>query len=346
MSKQIKQAHSEMALCSCKKQQESTRVRWIPSIATSSGKVRSFSWLLNRWQQIALIKQKSSTRQKYNFLIERHIIPELGGYTIAELTTELLNAFIDQKLHQGRLDGYGGLSPAYVRSMAIIINAALAFAAEEFALPLQGAVRKPCVRRKEVIVLTVSEQKLLESQLLAEPTYTGLGILLSLNMGLRIGEVCALSWADIDQLDNILSVSGTVVRKKEDNGTEVLAIDTPKTPASLRRIPIPSKLHDILRQMRATSPGQYVLSERSRFISPRTYEYRFHRALAKCGIRSVNYHVLRHTFATRCIESGMDIKTLSELLGHTSPSTTLNTYVHSSMDRKRIQMEKLSALLG
>lgn len=326
----------------CRITNKAKRISCNPVIPSAS---RSFSWLLNYWQQTTWIKQKASTRQRYNYLIERHIIPALGDYMLSELTPETLNAFINQKLCQGRLDGCGTLSPAYVRSMAIIINAALAFATEELELPSQRAAHKPYIDKKEVVVLTISEQKLLEAQLLAKPTITGLGILLSLNTGLRIGEACALSWTDIDPLDRVLSVNGTVVRKREENGSGRLVIDVPKTPASLRRIPIPSKLHSILGQMRNASPGGYVLSERCTFISPRTYEYRFHKVLARCGIRSINYHVLRHTFATRCIESGMDVKTLSELLGHTNTTTTLNTYVHSSMDRKRVQIERLSALL-
>ena len=345
MSIQEKQIRRETNFYGSGNCRTSGKVRRIPCSAVLTSADRSFSWLLDCWRKATWIRQKAPTRQKYDFLMERHIIPALGGYMLKELTPETLNAFIDQKLCQGRLDGCGTLSPAYVRSMAIIINAALAFAAEELAIPPLKAVHKPYIEKKEVVVLTIPEQKRLETQLLAEPTVTGLGILLSLNTGLRIGEVCALSWADIDKDDNILSVTGTVVRKKVETGRGHMVIDVPKTPTSLRRIPVPSKLHSIISQMRARSSGEYVLSEDCTFVSPRTYEYRFHKVLAKCGIRSINYHVLRHTFATRCIESGMDVKTLSELLGHANTSTTLNTYVHSSMDRKRLQMERLSTLL-
>lgn len=329
----------------CKSTNHKDKIIRIPCSAVLPNADHSFSWLLDYWRRATWRTQKAPTRQRYDFLIERHIIPVLGNYMLNELTPETLNTFINQKLCQGRLDNCGRLSPTYVRSMAIIINAALAFATEELALPSLKSVHKPCVERKEVIVLTIAEQKQLETQLLAEPTATGLGILLSLNTGLRIGEVCALSWADIGKNDNILSVTGTVIRKKEENGHGHMVIDVPKTPTSLRRIPIPSKLHSILSQMRALSSGGYVLSGDYMFVSPRTYEYRFHRVLAKCGIRPINYHALRHTFATRCIESGMDVKTLSELLGHSNTTTTLNTYVHSSMERKRIQMERLSTLL-
>lgn len=345
MSKQKRHTQSKRNSCNIGNCRVSNEAKWISCNAVLPYENRLFSWLIDCWRREAWIKQKAATMQKYNFLIERHIIPALGDCLLKELTPETLNEFVNQKLHQGRLDGCGKLSPAYVRSMAIIINTVLAFAAEEFALPLQRVTHKPYIEKKNIDVLTIHEQRLLEAQLLGAPTITGLGILLSLNTGLRIGEVCALSWANIDQDRNILSVTGTAVRIKDENGSGHLAIDVPKTPASLRKIPIPSKLHSVLVQMKKVSQGNYVLPGQCGFISPRTYEYRFHKMLDKCGIRSINYHVLRHTFATRCIELGMDIKTLSELLGHANTSTTLNTYVHSSMEHKRVQIERLSTLL-
>ena len=138
-----------------------------------------------------------------------------------------------------------------------------------------------------------------------------MGILLSLNTGLRIGEICALKWSDIDFQKAILKVNSTVSRVKSDDensSKSKLIIDTPETS----------------------------------FVSPRTFEYRFHTVLEKCRISPFNYHVLRHTFATRCIEGGVDIKSLSEILGHANVSVTLNTYVHSSIERKRELLEKIS----
>lgn len=309
--------------------------------------VRDFSQLVCLWQKVNSARQKGSTRWKYQYLIERHILPELGQYALHQLSSDLLDSFINSKLKQGRLAG-GGLSPSYVRSMAGIIHSVLLFAAEEgVAVSVKRPVRKPTAARREITVLTVAEQKLLEQYLLTAPSLTELGILLSLNTGLRIGEVCALSWDSIDLYDNTLSVKGTVVRVPAvENGAaeRTLAIDTPKTPSSLRKIPIPSKLHAVLRQKKPDQPGLYLLSGTTSVLSPRTYEYRFHRVLAQSGVRPVNYHVLRHTFATRCIELGMDIKTLSELLGHANPTITLNIYVHSSIERKREQIERLSLL--
>lgn len=175
---------------------------------------------------------------------------------------------------------------------------------------------------------------------------TKLGILISLNTGLRIGEVCALSWDDIDFERQIFHIRSTVARVKSmDSGVNSkLIIDKPKTKSSLRDIPIPSKLLTILVSMKKQSKGKYVVSAENSFVSPRTYEYRYHKILDEYNIPSVNYHTLRHTFATRCIEVGVDVKTLSEILGHANVSITLNTYVHSSMELKRQQLEKLSIL--
>lgn len=144
---------------------------------------------------------------------------------------------------------------------------------------------------------------------------------------------------DIMGLNRFVRLSGDVT-----SGKAALRIDAPKTPTSLRQIPIPLKLWAPLRHLYRNSVGKYMLTGTDKFISPRTYEYRFHRSLGRYGIRTVNYHALRHTFATRCIEAGMDIKTLSELLGHSNVATTMNIYVHSSMERKRIQIEKVTAL--
>lgn len=134
-------------------------------------------------------------------------------------------------------------------------------------------------------------------------------------------------------------------RVKSDDGSSSkskLIIDTPKTQSSIREIPIISQLIKPLIFLYETRNSEYIISAETSFVSPRTFEYRFHTVLKKCRIASFNYHVLRHTFATRCIEGGVDIKSLSEILGHANVSVTLNTYVHSSIERKRELLEKIS----
>lgn len=200
---------------------------------------------------------------------------------------------------------------------------------------------------KELPVLSSQQQLVLESLLQTDTDETKLGILISLYAGLRIGEICALTWNDIDLNNKVIYVRNTVVRVKSaagDSAKTHLIIDTPKTAASLRCIPICSTLLSALTSCAARATSQYVVSYTSNFVSPRTYDYRFKKLLDACQIPRINYHALRHTFATRCIEAGVDVKSLSEILGHGDESITLNTYVHSSMDLKRIQLEKITCV--
>ena len=149
---------------------------------------------------------------------------------------------------------------------------------------------------------------------------------------------------DIDLKNCMIHVRHTVVRVRDHDGAASgtsLKIDRPKTPASIRRIPICSNLFRILSACESQAASEYVVSERPGFISPRTFEYRYHKILKANRIPSINFHGLRHTFATRCIEAGVDVKSLSEVLGHANAAITLNTYVHSSMELKRAQLEKL-----
>ena len=307
----------------------------------------SFAQVAASWQLAMQARQKATTQQKYAYLLKKHILPHLGNCEVGSLSTNRISAFIREKLSCGRIGDSGKLSPSYVRSMAILIGSVLRFADKQnICFGSQIEIYKPALVRKEVEILSINEQLYLEECLLGEDTPTGMGIIVSLNTGLRLGEICALSWDDICWDDHTLTVRGTVVRLSGDvaSGKAALRIDAPKTPTSLRQIPIPLKLWAPLRHLYRNSVGKYMLTGTDKFISPRTYEYRFHRSLEHYGIRAVNYHALRHTFATRCIEAGMDIKTLSELLGHSNVATTMNTYVHSSMERKRIQIEKVTAL--
>ena len=299
------------------------------------------------WQRTNTNRYKGATALKYENLIDRHILPVLGGYKLSEINTFLLADFMDGKLNGGRIDRKGGLSPAYVRGMMLIVFEVLDFATKEnMCPPLRTKIHKPIVEKSELEILDIRSQMRLEKQLLLCPDETGAGILISLNAGLRISEVCALKWADVDFEKAIFHVRSTVARVKSHDGDRLstLIIDKPKTKTSLRDIPISSRLMNVLIPLHERRRSEYVISEKSGFVSPRTYEYRFHKVLDRYNIKSVNYHALRHTFATRCIEQGVDVKTLSEILGHSNVSITLNTYVHSSMERKREQLEKLARI--
>lgn len=308
---------------------------------------KTFGEVLELWMENNRIRLKGGTINKYRNLMDAQIMPELGAMKVTDITSTVINNFLTQKLQSGRIDKSGGLSASYVRSIMLVVNSALKFAvAEQMCLPLKTPIFKPSNPKKEITVLSIGEQKKFETHLCSELNPTKAGVYISLHTGLRIGEVCALSWEDVDFKNRIIKIRHTVARvrdlDREKETATKLIIDTPKTPSSTRDIPISSSLLPILEEIHNLSPSTYVISESAGFISPRTYEYRYHRLLDESGIASVNYHALRHTFATRCIEAGVDVKSLSEILGHSNVGITLNTYVHSSMELKRSQLEKLN----
>lgn len=309
----------------------------------------SFSEVLELWLENTCLRQKGATAYKYRYMIDRHIAPELGALKLSQMTAPVVNTFLHRKLQSGRLDQTGGLAPSYVKTMTLLVQSALQFAIDEqLCPPLRSAIYKPAEEKKELPILSRADQRRLEAVLYAETDRTGLGVLLSLHAGLRIGEVCALSWEDVDLQNGILHVRHTISRVRNtdpDKSAETcLIVDTPKTKASVRDVPISSKLMPALALLYDEKAAGFVLSGTRSFLNPRTYEYRYHKLLRACGIERINYHALRHTFATRCIEAGVDAKSLCEMLGHANVGITLGTYVHSSMDMKRRQLEKLTTL--
>lgn len=312
-----------------------------------TNKERKFSEVLYLWEETNRIRLKGGTEQRYDYLIRTHIMPELGGLKLSQITATKVNSFLQRKLSNGRLDGTGGLSASYVGSIMIIVSSAISFAvAEQMCQPLKTPIYKPQPEKCELEILSFEEQLLIEQHIRDNLTPTNIGILISLYTGLRIGEICALSWDDIDLVNQVIHVRHTVARVKNDlkesRAKTRLIIDEPKTKASKRDIPIPSAILPALLEYRGISYSTFVVSDKATFISPRTFEYRYHRVLERCGVGSINYHALRHTFASRCIAVGVDVKSLSEILGHGDSAITLNTYVHSSIDLKRCQMEKLT----
>lgn len=309
---------------------------------------KKFEEVLTLWLKSNQIKIKGATENKYNYMIEKHIKPQLGSKRISTLTVPVINNFLFEKMENGRLDGKGGLSASYVKTMAIIIESAMRFAADEgFCQPLRNQVVKPSSVKKEMRILSLSAQQHFESMAANDIDETVTGVYIALYTGLRIGEVCALSWDDIDFNTQIIHVRHTVTRVQKNRGSScssTLIIDVPKTKASIRDIPISPMLLPILMRMKDQSISPYVISTQPNFISTRTFDYRYKKLFKDFGIPEVNFHALRHTFATRCVEVGIDVKSLSQMLGHSSVATTLNTYVHPSIETMRFQMEKLCSL--
>lgn len=303
--------------------------------------------VLNAWLQSTRINIKESTYARYFRLIETHIRQALGKYPICKISTQLIEGFIRAQLDSGRLDGKGGLSPKMVTDMLTIIKSSMEYARYN-GFSIICDLRRLTIKKKdkEMRVLTQTEQSALVSVLLANIDRYKFGVLLSLYTGIRIGELCALRWEDINISTATLKVRKTMQRIQDTSvgaktKTKVI-ITEPKSQCSIRDIPLPQFIVDTAGKLVA-HPKAFVLSgDKNRYVEPRTMQNRFKAYVKESKIEDANYHALRHTFATRCIEVGFEIKTLSEVLGHANVNITLNRYVHSSFDLKCANMNKLS----
>lgn len=203
---------------------------------------------------------------------------------------------------------------------------------------------------KELEVLSVSNHRKILDHIQSHFTFTGLGIYISLSTGLRIGEICALKWNDINITEGTITVSRTIERiymvEGEKKHTE-LVISSPKTRNSCREIPMSKELLAIVKPLKKiVNDDFYVLTNDEHPTEPRTYRNYYNGLMEKLGIPRLKYHGLRHSFATRCIEAGCDYKTVSVLLGHSNISTTLNLYVHPNMEQKKRCITKMFKSLG
>lgn len=313
----------------------------------------SFGDLLADWLHFIRRDIKESTYSRYKTMIDKQIKPELGEISLCDLSSEDIDRFTVKKLEEGNLKKAGGLSPKTVTGFLSVIRLALDYGTERgYHCPEHIVIRNPRQSMPKIQVLTCEEQQKLEQVLLTENSTIDFGILLSLYLGLRIGEVCALRWEDLDMENGLLCVKRSMQRipnldfeknSNDKNKTKII-IDNPKTNASARNIPIPAALLPIVKQHR-TNPDFYVLTGSSFYLEPKGYYRKYKQIMKKCGLEQFNYHALRHTFATRCVENDFDIKSLSEILGHANVSTTLQRYVHPSVSLKRQHMDRLGDIV-
>lgn len=282
---------------------------------------------------------KQSTYAYYHGMLNNHILPHLGAKKLCSLTGNSLQDFVDTLSREG-------LGPGAVRGVFGLLNRFLKRAVEKGALLANPCMDitlpkkvKPCIT-----ALTAAEQKKLEETALLDKH--GLPILLALYTGMRIGEICALKWEDIDLETGILHVKRTVQRIACQNGGQKtkLVFGTPKSEASDRLIPLPSRLRTILSGLYPHSHGKYIVSCKNGVAEPRAVRYHYHQILKKAGIRHLHFHALRHTFATRCMELHFDVTTLSRLLGHSSVKMTLDIYTDSLLEHKIMSMHLLDKL--
>lgn len=301
----------------------------------------NFIELIEKWISDKKLSVKQTTLSTYVRIIEKHIKNELGYLDIERLNKVLLNEYVLNKLDY--------LSPKYVTNIVIIINSCLSFALEEKYIVNPIKIKKPRIEKKHIEFLNNQEQKILVENILCHTNnYKNMGILIALFLGVRVGELCALKWENIN--DGMISITKTVQRIKNlnDDGeskTKVI-ISSPKSQNSIREIPITKFLFDILLELKLNSKEEnYILTNTDKYLEPRNFEYYFTNLLKSYGIRHYNVHALRHTFANNAIESNVDIKTISELLGHSDIETTLRIYIHSLNKHKISEVSKMNTYI-
>lgn len=295
------------------------------------------------WKEEKRPYVKQSTFAAYMLKLENHLLPYFGGMT--ELNESTVQVFVLEKLN-------AGLSVKTIKDILIVLkmimkhgvkNKWIEHAEWEIKYPTSAIPRG-------IEVLTVANHKKILDHIKANFSFKSLGIYLCLTTGLRIGEICALRWEDIDVLTGILHVKRTIERiyiiEGKRKHTE-LVINDPKTSNSIREIPLSAEALSLIKPlMKVVNTGFYVTSNDCKPIEPRTYRSYYKRLMVSLGIPAIKFHGLRHSFATRCIESNCDYKTVSVLLGHSDISTTLNLYVHPNMEQKKRCINKMLKSLG
>ena len=298
-----------------------------------------FEKYCNQWLLAIRPNLKASSYARYCGHIANHIIPFLGGFCGSALTEAELSAF------SLFLEKNQGLSSKTQKDVLVLLTSILKYAGKFEPEYLDHLPEYPRIMRKEMRVLTRHEQKILVDYLMQDMDTVKFGVLLALLTGMRIGEICALQWSNISIREGKILVRFTMQRIPSENADDPcrtrILITSPKTEKSIRTIPMSELALNLCRKMQCRASEAYILTGNREYMEPRTPQYRFLKYTRDCR---VHFHTLRHTFATRCMEVGMEIKVLSEILGHSNISITLDRYVHASFDIKKENIKKLSIL--
>ena len=301
----------------------------------------TFSECMSMWLDNLSQKCKYSTYIKYRYICECHLKHFACEIQISEITNEICEKYlIEEQSSDGKK-----LSLSTMKTICHVLNQILKYGESSVKISLpERIIQTYKYDTKEIAIFSIEEQRKLLDFLYDQTDRYKLGILICLFSGLRLGEICALKIDDIDLFNRCIRVSRTVQRIKSDGiQRTTLYCAPPKSAGSIRTIPLCDVLVELLIEM--DIQGEYLLNGKT-LMEPRTYQYMFSRYLKAAYISHKNFHSLRHTFATNCIGSGMDVKCLSEILGHSDVKTTMNRYVHPSMENKRHQMNKCFADYG
>lgn len=302
--------------------------------------------LMNEWAEEWLQYKKryvkESTYANYLILMRNQILPRLGEKEVEKIDSKTVQEQVTYWSESGRLDGKGGLAQKTVKDIVIILKMCRRDYIKMYDcnMPVLEVEYPVSKKTNRLNVLSKEQQEYLLSIICEELEYETLGYALSLYTGIRIGELCALQWADIDMDNRSISVQKTLQRiyLKDKNGgkgrTKVI-ITSPKSAKAIREIPISDALYTLLNVKRCKDKSTYLLTGTKKYMEPRLYRRHYERFLKENSAEYIRFHGLRHTFATRCIESGADYKVVSELLGHASVNLTLNLYVHPCWEDKK-----------
>ena len=295
------------------------------------------------WLERNRVIWKQSTYSKYYHIVHDIVAVTLPETTILHISEKVVQSEVNKMIAQS-------FSTSYVRDYVTVINAILQYASEKgCACNTKLHILFPKKKKEQMEYLSRTDQQRFVRYLLKSPDLTKIGILFALYTGIRCGELCALQWGDIDLVGKTVVISKTLqrIQNRETKGSRKtqIIIMPPKSENSFRVIPLPDFLVRILKKYQPETKGAYLLTGvQNKRIEPRCLQNKFKRYVAECGLDEINFHALRHTFATRCIELGFDVKSLSEILGHADVKTTLNLYVHSSFELKVDNMKKLNSI--
>ena len=297
------------------------------------------SWLISNRRRL-----KESSSAKYLADIKNHILPFFGEKLLWEITSEEMDLFIQLLLYEK------SLSSKTVRNILALFHSIFIYAGRRSGQKLpELEIIYPRQQKKAIRILNEGEEERLMQFLAAKMDLCKFGVYLALRTGLRIGEVCALRWHDISLEAHTISISRTVQRIQSPDPKGAprtrIVVGTPKTESSCRTIPLMPDLERLCVQFAPGDSESFVLTGSRQCMEPRKLQRRLKDYMDQCRIPSAHFHTLRHTFATRCIEAGFDAKTLSEILGHSNISVTLNQYVHPSLEQKRENMSRLKTVI-
>lgn len=319
----------------------------IDALQEDLGDENSFQRIAKEWLELQKPQLKPASFSSYTNIINSYLSPKFGERQITDISRSEFTSLVRDLLEHGGITQQG-LSASTVNTILTVAKKIFIYAARERELSVADIQGIPVKQVRNVTpTLSKEDQETLVQWLYDHLTPGNLGILLSLYTGMRLGEICALKWKDISKEDQSIAVYQTMqrVQRLDEKKTEVV-VQAPKSASAYRRLPVSEEMAKVLVISRKEDDAYILTGDPEHFMEPRGLQRQFKRVLRACGLEDINFHALRHTFATRGIEVGFDPKTLSSLLGHATVSMTLNRYVHTSMEQKQKNMNLFPELLA